>query len=51
MEIEVGKPLEQNDIYTGICDVQVLSVNPDAKEIETFDIDEFYHLMMNELNV
>jgi thymidylate kinase len=22
-----------------------------AKEIETFDIDEFYHLMMNELNV
>lgn len=38
MEIEVGKPLEQNDIYTGICDVQVLSVNPDAKEIETLNL-------------
>ena len=38
MEIEVGKSIESNDIYTGIHDVQVISVNPDLKEIESLSL-------------
>lgn len=38
MELEVGQELKQNDIYTGICDVDVVCVNPTLETIEKLEL-------------
>ena len=54
MELEVGKPLEQSDIWTGIADVQILCVNPTLEEMEKYklpgkkDVEPVYNLVTPE---